>query len=103
MLRCGVTIVLARKFIVRSFTVPRAICTQTLLNSRYYGCSSHPLCKAFRKTRKNGAVVELAAEEKRYDSSHTSSPASDEPHNSDVVRYVLINLSGTMKYYDFPK
>lgn len=31
--------------------------------ARYYGCSSHPLCKATRKTRKANAVVELQAEE----------------------------------------
>lgn len=31
---------------------------------RFFGCSSHPLCKATRQTRKNGAVVELIAEEK---------------------------------------
>ncbi|CAB1110563.1 unnamed protein product [Ectocarpus sp. CCAP 1310/34] len=28
-------------------------------NNQFSGCTSHPLCKATRKTLKNGAVVEL--------------------------------------------
>lgn len=40
---------------------------------RFFGCSSHPLCKATRKTRKNGAVVELVAEETRPEADAASS------------------------------
>ncbi|CAM9678936.1 unnamed protein product, partial [Ectocarpus sp. 12 AP-2014] len=42
-------------------------------NNHFFGCSSHPLCKATRKTRKNGAVVELIAEETRPDADAVSS------------------------------
>lgn len=33
---------------------------------RFFGCTSQSLCTATRKTRKNGAVVELIAEEKPH-------------------------------------
>ncbi|CAM9093811.1 unnamed protein product, partial [Hapterophycus canaliculatus] len=51
-------------------------------HNRYFGCSSHPLCKATRRSRKNGAVVELIAEEDRHGadaaamSSSTSNPGT---------------------------
>eukprot|EP00752_Nemacystus_decipiens_P010050 g8960.t1 len=35
--------------------------------TRYFGCTSYPLCNARRPTRRNGAVVELIAEETRLD------------------------------------
>ncbi|CAB1109510.1 unnamed protein product [Ectocarpus sp. CCAP 1310/34] len=49
---------------------PCARCEEAV---RFFGCTSHPLCKATRKTRKNGAVVELIAEETRPDADAVSS------------------------------
>lgn len=66
--------------------------------SSFFGCSSHPLCKATRKGHKNGAVIELIAE--KADSSDTSdtesrsasrkstcTPEEDDKHDGCVARY----------------
>lgn len=60
-----------------------------LIAISFYGCSSRPLCKATRRTRKNGAVVELVVEEKSQDALDITSPSatvSREEEHTGVTR-----------------
>lgn len=57
--------------------------------TRFYSCSSRPLCNAKRSTLKNGAVVELVAEEVFTNNNNNSaasqagSPSSSVPERAE--------------------
>ena len=61
--------------------------------NRFYGCSGRPLCKATRRARKNGAIIELEVEERQPHASSACSRSSrgastsDNSEESGITRY----------------